>query len=454
MFFNFNHYVNQQTEKFKEVFQKFDRTVVEVGGKFLDDHHCKRVLKGCNADVKVSIFSNFINKCEVLICVNSENIQNDRIRSDYNTKYTEDCILKITEYRQLGFKVKGVVLTAYKGQEKAKDFLKLLHNLGENVYTFSYIEDYPNNIDNVLNSFKNNEIIQFERDIILVTSSGAASGKLSTSLNIIYQQYEQKVNVGYVKYDIFPIWNLSKDHVVNDAFIAATADIQDEIVVDNYYKEKYGVEVSSYRRDFDLFPLIRKILDKAMKDSSYNSPTEMTVNLVLNSIMDEEELCKSARQEIYRRYLTYIKQFLRGDSKYDSIEIVESIMKKHNITELDFPFVDEAEKRFKLNNVKELIAIEEYNHIISKYENMTLVASLIYDILDLKECEKEFLMYMEDTNIEIIAIKDILNFIAHNKKYLFKLDKIKGLNVHTSSLISKEDEEELIKLGLLITCSI
>lgn len=427
MSFDLVRYEKGQIAGFSNVFGKFDRTVVEMGGKFLDDHNATRVLPGCTPDVKIEIFNTFKDDCEIFICINSENIEEGRIQSDYNTKYTEDCMEKIVKFEELGYKVSGVILTVFDRQPKAEEFAKYLKLQGKNVYIFYKIEDYPNCYENMIESFENNEVVQVERKIVVLTSSGAASGKLSASLNILWQQHMQNVKVGYIKYDIFPVWNLDCDHVLNACFTAATADSNDTIVEDYFYEQRFNKKSSNYNRDLDVFPIMKLVLDEVMGEESYGSPTEIVINTVKDAIVDEEVVCQKARQEIYRRYLTYKKQFARGDCTEQPIERTSEIMRKHEIDIEDFPFVSQAEKEFAKDLSKEVVVIEFGEDNICIVENLpnVTICSSIKRMLKLGELN---------------AIK--------------KVESLAGKNLHSSFLISKEEEEELQKLGILVTCKI
>ena len=54
---------------------------------------------------------------------------------------------------------------------------------------------------------------------------------------------------GFAKLELFPIWNLAKDSFVNLAYEAATVNIDDKVIEDTFYKEKYGITATSYNRD-------------------------------------------------------------------------------------------------------------------------------------------------------------------------------------------------------------
>ena len=93
---------------------------------------------------------------------------------------------------------------------------------------------------------------------------------------------------GFAKLELFPIWNLAKDSFVNLAYEAATVNIDDKVIEDTFYKEKYGITATSYNRDMQLFPILNNILKKIYNAEIYNSPTDMGVNFAKEAIIDEE----------------------------------------------------------------------------------------------------------------------------------------------------------------------
>ena len=458
--FDNEKYLKMQKEKILERVEKYNNKLyLELGGKLFDDYHATRVLPGIESDVKIKLIDSLKEKAELIICVNSQNIQDGRIRSDYNTLYEEDCIRLINIYRKLGFLVSGVALTVFNNQKKAVRFANKLKKMNEKVYYLGMIKDYPNNYDYVIESFEKNDFIETTRPLVIMTSSGSASGKLSACLSQIYNEYKRGNKVGYSKYDIFPIWNLPINHPLNLAFEAATADIGDKIMIDKYYYEKYNKNVSNYNRDLDVFPIIRNILNLVSKDDAFSSPTEMVVNTMKDAILDNEMVCKLGKAEVCRRYFTYCKQFLRGDCTKDTIYRVKEIMNENNITINDFELVKNAREIFrekkiynkmivlKLENSKIIYATES-----EKYScNVNLLLKVIENIFNINI--DKLLLYSKKSKININELIEYINI-----NHILNIDELKkvlyGSYAHASTLISKEEENELRSLGIFVTCEI
>ena len=129
--FDVDKYLKKQKEKILEVMKlNGNKLYMELGGKLIDDYHASRVLPGMKPDTKMQLFHTLKNDAEIVMCICSENIQNERIRSDYNTLYTEDCLRLIEKYREEGFLVSGVALTLFDNQPKAVEFAKKLEEMG------------------------------------------------------------------------------------------------------------------------------------------------------------------------------------------------------------------------------------------------------------------------------------------------------------------------------------
>ncbi|MDQ9752081.1 DUF1846 family protein, partial [Acinetobacter baumannii] len=68
--------------------------------------------------------------------------------------------------------------------------------------------------------------------------------------------------------------------------------------------EAYGVQTVNYNRDIEVFPVVKRIIEKITGgECEYKSPTDMGVNMVGYGIVDDEICREAAKQEIIRRAL-------------------------------------------------------------------------------------------------------------------------------------------------------
>ena len=158
-----------------------------------------------------------------------------------------------------------------------------------------------------------NQYIEVSKPLVVVTGPGGGSGKLATSLSQLYHDFKRGTKARYAKFETFPIWNLSLKHPVNIAYEAATADLKDVNMIDSFHLEAYGEMAVNYNRDLEVFPVVKRIIEKITgEESEYKSPTDMGVNRVGFAIVDDDVCRESACQEIIRRYLIAECDYKKG----------------------------------------------------------------------------------------------------------------------------------------------
>ena len=102
------------------------------------------------------------------------------------------------------------------------------------------------------NGYGKNPYISTTKPIVVVTAPGANSGKLATCLSQLYHDYKNGRQAGYSKFETFPVWNLPLKHPVNLAYEAATIDLKDVNMIDNFHFEKYHEVAVNYNRDLQM----------------------------------------------------------------------------------------------------------------------------------------------------------------------------------------------------------
>ena len=81
--FDNSKYLALQSEKIAERIKMFgDKLYLEFGGKLFDDFHASRVLPGFLADSKIKMLLELKDDVEVLIVINSNDIESNKSRSD------------------------------------------------------------------------------------------------------------------------------------------------------------------------------------------------------------------------------------------------------------------------------------------------------------------------------------------------------------------------------------
>ena len=235
----------------------------------------------------------------------------------------------ISEIKKLSkeLDVIGIAITFFNGQKKALDFMENIDKLGIKIIVTTFVKGYPRlNCAFSKNGFIDQPKLITNKKLVVVTGAGANNGKMFVCLSQIYHLDKEGKNAGYAKIETFPVWNLPITHEVNLAYVAATADIGDYLVIDPFHKKKYKKIAVNYNRDVNAFPVLKKIITKVCSKKSamhkINSPTDMGLNAVRKAITSDEKVRKASVKEIKSR-LTKFK------SQKDNVAIkqIEKILK-------------------------------------------------------------------------------------------------------------------------------
>ena len=333
--FDNEKYLKLQSGKIKERISLFgERLYLEFGGKMFDDFHASRVLPGFAPDSKIKMLIELREEAEVIISINAEDIEKNKVRGDLGITYDVDVLRLIDAFRGYGLMVSAVVMTRYKQTPLAEAFKKKLENLGLRVYKHYEIPGYPHNVPLIASEcgFGRNEYVETSRSIVIVTAPGPGSGKMATCLSQIYHESKMGRKSGYAKFETFPIWNLPLNHPVNLAYEAATADLADVNMIDPFHLEAYGTMSVNYNRDVEVFPVLRSMLSGILGECPYKSPTDMGVNMAGFCIYDNDAVCDAANQEIIRRHYKALCEKRKGADNDAEIDKIELLMRKLSIT--------------------------------------------------------------------------------------------------------------------------
>ena len=309
-------YIRTQTQAIEDRLAQFSgKMYLEIGGKFLHDPHAARVLPGFDPASKRDIFAAFSEVAEVLFCVNADDIINNRKLDSDGSDYIDVVLQMIAAIEeQTGMKPHIVMnnMDPYSSPDEVLVFQQDLQRKQYKVWERYVIDGYPDDSDMVLSEdgFGQDDHIPLTKELILVTGAASNSGKLSTCLGQIYQDELIGIESGYAKYETFPVWNLPLEHPINLAYEAATADIGDYNVMDDYHADAYGLEAVNYNRDMDAFVLLEKLAEEFVSPGNairqYKSPTDMGINKVLSGITDDKKVCQACIDEIVRRKDWYV----------------------------------------------------------------------------------------------------------------------------------------------------
>lgn len=472
-------YLTTQSKMIKERIDFFGgKLYLEFGGKLFDDFHASRVLPGFMPDSKITMLKQLKDRAEIVIVINADDIEKNKVRGDLGITYDLDVLRLIDAFRGNELYVGSVVLTHYAGQAAANAFCTRLENLGVRVYHHFLIDGYPLDVERIVSDdgFGKNEYIETSRPLVVVTAPGPGSGKMATCLSQLYHENKRGIKAGYAKFETFPIWNLPLKHPVNLAYEAATADLNDVNMIDPFHLEAYGQTTVNYNRDVEIFPVLQAIISMIYGACAYRSPTDMGVNMAGNCITDDAVVQAAARQEILRRYYHALCDKRLGFGSDDVVQKIQLLMKQAGISTDDRRVVDAALKRQEdTGNPSVAIELNDGRIITGKTSNLLGAASavLLNALKVLGDIPKETLL-MEPDIIEPICALKIHNLGNHNPRLhtdevlialsicavrsdvarsaLACLDKLKDCEAHSTVILSPVDTATFKKLGIHLTC--
>jgi uncharacterized protein (UPF0371 family) len=486
--FQNERYLEEQTKAILERVRLFDNKLyLEFGGKLLFDYHAARVLPGFDPNVKMMLLQKLKDKAEILLCIFAGDIERKKLRADFGITYDVDALKLIDDLRDWGLSILGVVITRYDNQVSANIFRNKLERRGIKVYTHSYTKGYPTDIDLVVSDegYGANPYISSTKPLVVVTGPGPGSGKLATCLSQMYHDHKRGIHSGYSKFETFPIWDIPLKHPVNVAYEAATADIGDFNLIDPFHLEAYGKTSVNYNRDVEVFPVLKRILERLTgEESVFKSPTDMGVNRASCGIIEDGIVKEAAQQEVIRRYFRYRCEYVMGFVDKDTVQRAELLMEELDLKPEDRKVVVPAREAAQEAVQKEKgnrgifcgAAIELPDGTIIKGNNSPLMhasSSLVLKAIKKLAGIPDPIPLLPNTIIEsisnlkgeILLSKTVsLNLVetlmglsisaAANPSAelaLTKLKDLRGCEVHVTHIPSSGDEAGLKRLGVNLT---
>jgi len=465
-----------------------ERLYLEFGGKLVQDKHAMRTLPGFDENAKIKLLAKMKDQAEIIICIYAGDILTNKTRADFGITYDLEVMRLIDMFRSYGLLVNSVVITRYEDKPAVNTFISKLEHRGIKTYKHYFTKGYPTDVAMIVSEegYGANPYIEVTRPLVVVNGPGPGSGKLATCLNQLYHEAKRGVKARYAKFETFPVWNLPLKHPVNIAYEAATIDLNDVNMIDNYHLEKYGVPAVNYNRDLEMFPVIRRIIERITGEASeYNSPTDMGVNRVGFCITDDDAVCEAAKQEIIRRYFLAAVDYKKGLINSESLDRAKLLMDEVGVGAEDRIVVKPAREykehkralnpsRYEntiviamelpngkivtgrssrrmvagaallLNAIKSLCGYEDDHFLISD-EVLKTMQHLKTDMLN----KSIGSLTMEEalTSLAISASSDPSAAVA-----LDKLPLLRGCRAHCTAILSERDAQVFHDLGIDVTC--
>ncbi|MFH1310390.1 MAG: DUF1846 domain-containing protein [Candidatus Omnitrophota bacterium] len=486
--FDNEKYLNEQTTAILERVTTFkDKLYLEFGGKIIFDYHASRVLPGFDPNVKMRLLQKLKDKADIVLCIYAGDIERRKVRADFGITYDVDAMKLIDDLRDWDIEVSAVVITRFENQPAAKIFKNKLDRRGIKVYTHSYTKGYPTDVDVIVSDegYGANDYIKTKNPLVIVTGPGPGSGKLATCLSQLYHDYRKGQKSGYSKFETFPIWSIPLKHPVNVAYEAATADIKDYNMIDSFHLEAYNKTVVNYNRDMEVFPVLKRILEKITgSESIYKSPTDMGVNRAGFGIIDDEAVREASKQEIIRRYFRAGCEHMMGFVDKETVQRIELLMEDLGVKIVDRKVVlparkaaEEAKAKGKgnegifcgaaielkdgsiitgknsnlmhasssviFNAIKHIAEIPDNIHLLSP-KTIESITNLKKNILNTKTVSLDL-----EEALTALSISSATNPTA--QVAMEKLKELRGAEVHMTHMPTSGDEAGLRKLGVNLT---
>ena len=486
--FDNDKYIKMQSEHIRKRIEFFGgKLYLEFGGKLFDDFHASRVLPGFKPDSKVNMLLEMKDQAEIIICVYSGDITTNKTRQDFGITYDLEVLRLIDMFRKYDLEINSVVVTRYEENSPAVDkFINKLERRGIKTYKHRFTKGYPTDVETIVSDegYGANPYIEVTKPLAVVTGPGGGSGKLATCLSQLYHENKRGNKVSYAKFETFPIWNIPLKHPVNIAYEAATADLKDINMIDSFHLEAYGEKAVNYNRDLDVFPVVKRIIEKITgEESEYKSPTDMGVNMVGFGIIDDEVVKEAACQEIIRRYIIAQCDYKKGKIDSSVMERVKLLMDDLELTVEDRTVVNAAREYAEMKKECDdryanvvVVALELHDgtiitgrssrrmvaaaaavlnaikHMCGMADSLHLISPHI--LKGIQELKTEVLM-ADKTSLNLEEILTALTVSATTnpsaEAVLAKLPALRGCKAHCTAILSDKDEATLKSLGIDVT---
>ncbi len=477
--FDNDKYISLQAQHIRERIDQFGgKLYLEFGGKLFDDYHASRVLPGFEPDSKIRMLKSMVDEVEVVIAINANDIEKSKVRGDLGITYDEDVLRLMDIFRSMGFLIGGVVITHYANQGSADAFRKRLSTMGITSYLHYPIEGYPNDIDLIVSDegYGKNDYIETTRPLVVVTAPGPGSGKMATCLSQLYHEHKRGVKAGYAKYETFPIWTLPLNHPVNIAYEAATADLDDDNIIDPFHLEAYGETTVNYNRDVEIFPVLKSMMERIQGESPYLSPTDMGVNMAGYAIVNDDACRGAANDEIVRRYFKAAVDLKKTGEGERDLQKIEFLMNRAGITANLSPARSAALLKEEMTGAPAgAMVLPDGSVVTGKTGNLLGAASALLmnalkgvsgvddeldvisdDVLEpICHLKTEHLKSQNprlhsDETLLALSVSSVNNPLA--AELIDNADKLRGCDAYFSVIVSAADENLFKTLGINVCC--
>ena len=220
------------------------------------------------------------------------------------------------------------------------------------------------------------------------------------------------------------------------------------------------------------------------------SPTDMGVSMVKEGIVDDDVVREASKQEIVRRFFRYHREFVEGDTLYDTLARMDKIMAKVGVKPEDrsvvLPareaaeearrkqaegkgykgifcgaaievFLDSGEtliitgKNSPLLHAESAVLLNATKRVAGILDEVDVISlSVIRSVIELKR-----IIGLNSTSLDP---KEMLNALASSavsdknaRRCLNALSKLRGCEMHTTHLMTEGNEKTVNQMDLILT---
>ena len=246
-------------------------------------------------------------------------------------------------------------------------------------------------------------------------------------------------------------------------------------MIDPFHLEAYGQTTVNYNRDIEIFPVLSAMFEGIYGESIYKSPTDMGVNMAGFCIVDDDAVCRAAKQEIIRRYYNTVDKVVIDEASEEEVFKIQLIMKQAKITTDDRPVTVAAKKRAEETGLPSAaIELADGTIITSKTSDfLGASAALLLNALkylagvshDVRLITPEAIVPIQDLKVRFLHGKnprlhtdEVLIALAlasrgdlNARESLEQIPRLKGCQVHTTTMLGEVDLKIFKKLGVDVT---
>lgn len=202
----------------------------------------------------------------------------------------------------------------------------------------------------------------------------------------------------------------------------------------------------------------------------------MGVNMVGNAITDDEAVCKSAEQEVLRRYFKALCDVRDGKEKQATVDRIEMLMSELNLKPTDRAVVPPARERSERTGYP-VVSIQTPNGKIVTGRQSELLSAPASSLLNAVKCIagmaddlkliaqsaidpvidlKTNILKSKKTNLNaeetLLALSVSASLDERAAQAMDCLKQLSGCEAHSTHIITNGEAQMFRKLGINLTC--